>query len=72
MVPHLVVEIDGEPVSVMLLANEQLAAAQSVDEQGYRGVLVPHQHGSIAVLGSREAQLVPVREQLERNVNWTI
>lgn len=72
MVPHLVIEMDGEPVSVLLLANERLAKPQAVNEQGYRGVLVPHQQGSIAILGPREDLLIPVREQLERNLNWTI
>lgn len=72
MVPHLVVEMDGEPVSVLLLANERISGLQSVNEQGYRGVLVPHRHGSIAILASREDLLVPVREQLERNLDWTI
>jgi hypothetical protein len=48
--PHLVVQTEHGPVTVMLLANEKLARRQSFAEQGYEGVLLPAGEGSVAVL----------------------
>lgn len=50
-VPHLVVQTDAGPVTVMVLSHEALRSAMRFNEHGYRGVLVPvHGHGSLAVL----------------------
>jgi hypothetical protein len=50
-VPHLVVQTDSGPVTVMVLTHEALRSAMRFNEQGYRGVIVPvHGHGSLAVL----------------------
>jgi len=50
-VPHLVVQTDLGPVTVMVLTHEALRSAMRFNEQGYRGVIVPvHGHGSLAVL----------------------
>jgi hypothetical protein len=50
-VPHLVVQTDLGPVTVMVLTHEELRRAMRFNEQGYRGVIVPvHGHGSLAVL----------------------
>jgi hypothetical protein len=50
-VPHLVVQTDAGPVTVMVLTHETLRSAMRFNEQGYRGVIVPVPgHGSLAVL----------------------
>jgi hypothetical protein len=50
-VPHLVVQTDTGPVTVMVLTHEALRSAMRFNEQGYRGVIVPVRgHGSLAVL----------------------
>jgi hypothetical protein len=50
-VPHLVVQTDAGPVTVMVLTHEALRSAMRFNEQGYRGVIVPVRgHGSLAVL----------------------
>jgi hypothetical protein len=50
-VPHLVVQTDSGPVTVMVLTHEALRGPMRFNEQGYRGVIVPvHGHGSLAVL----------------------
>ena len=51
MVPHLVVQTEMGPVTVMVLVHESVAKPVPFDEQGYRGVIVPVPgHGSLAVL----------------------
>jgi hypothetical protein len=50
-VPHLVIQTDSGPVTVMVLVHESVAKPMQFDEQGYRGVIVPVAgHGSLAVL----------------------
>jgi len=50
-VPHLVIQTESGPVTVMVLAHESVPKSVRFDEQGYRGVIVPVAgHGSLAVL----------------------
>jgi hypothetical protein len=50
-VPHLVVQTESGPVTVMVLVHEHVPKSVRFDEQGYRGVIVPVPgHGSLAVL----------------------
>jgi hypothetical protein len=55
-VPHLVVQTDQGPVTVMVLVHEPASRAATFDETGYRGVILPVAgHGSIAVLTHGQA-----------------
>jgi Protein of unknown function (DUF3379) len=49
-VPHFVVMTQDGPVTVMILVNEKVPAAQQFNEEGYSGLLVPARTGSVAVL----------------------
>jgi Protein of unknown function (DUF3379) len=50
-VPHLVIQTESGPVTVMVLVHESVKKPVQFDEQGYRGVIVPVAgHGSLAVL----------------------
>ena len=50
-VPHLVIQTESGPVTVMVLVHEHAVQPVQFDEQGYRGVIVPVAgHGSLAVL----------------------
>ena len=56
VVPHLVVQTDQGPVTVMVLVHESSGQRVTFDESGYRGVIVPVPgHGSIAVLAKEGA-----------------
>ena len=48
--PHLVLQTDQGPVTVMLLSHEKLKRRQAFAEEGYEGVLLPAGEGSVAVL----------------------
>lgn len=71
-VPHLVLRVEGEPVSVLLIANEQNGAVEEIHEDGYHGVIVPRRGGSLAIVAARPELVQPAREQLEAAVNWGI
>lgn len=72
LVPHLVLTIDGEPVSVLLLSNEPQSRSAEIHEEGYHGVIVPRGDGSIAIVSARPELVQPAREQLERAIRWGI
>jgi hypothetical protein len=49
-VPHLVVQTEAGPMTVMVLVHEHVARAAPIDEGGYRGLIVPAGRGAVAVL----------------------
>jgi hypothetical protein len=55
VVPHLVVQTDRGPLTVMVLAHVASAAKEKFSEDGYRGVVLPAGDGSIAVV-ARQGQ----------------
>jgi len=75
-VPHLVVQTQSGPVTVMVLVHEAVRNPMQFDEQGYRGTIVPVPgHGSIAVLmrgtssGSGDVERIAAR--VSDSVVWT-
>jgi hypothetical protein len=75
-VPHLVVQTESGPVTVMVLVHETVSKPQQFNEQGYRGTIVPVPgHGSIAVLmrdpGADGAQLERIAVQVRDAIIWT-
>jgi hypothetical protein len=56
-VPHLVVTTDDGPVTVLILAHEQVSQPQTFNEDGFSGLLVPASAGSVAVLSRTPMQL---------------
>jgi hypothetical protein len=75
-VPHLVVQTDAGPVTVMVLVHESVNKALQFDEQGYRGTILPMPgHGSIAVLmrdpGVNREQVADITAKLRESIVWT-
>jgi hypothetical protein len=70
-VPHLVVQTDAGPVTVIVLGNEKVEAPVRFDEQGYSGTIMPAGPGSIAVVGTAHANLDQVAGQVLAAVEWT-
>ncbi len=63
-VPHLVVQTTSGPVTVMVLASEHVRKRESFYDDGYAGVIVPAQHGSIAVLARGTVNIDDVADQM--------
>jgi hypothetical protein len=75
-VPHLVVQTQSGPVTVMVLVHEAVRNPKQFDEQGYRGTIVPVPgHGSIAVLmrdaGSRSGDVERIAARVSDSIVWT-
>jgi len=56
-VPHFVVATDDGPVTVMILAHENISKPQPFNEDGLSGLVVPTSGGSVAVLSRTPMQL---------------
>jgi hypothetical protein len=68
-VPHLVLQTDAGPVTVMVLVHEHSPKPVQFDEQGYRGVVVPVPgHGSLAVLTRGSATDMETIEHIAHRV----
>jgi hypothetical protein len=73
-VPHLVVQGEAGPVMVLLLADEQVSEEIPLDipEEGLRGVIVPVDVGSIAILGDDAELLETIEQDVSDAVSWSI
>jgi Protein of unknown function (DUF3379) len=69
-VPHLVVQTAYGPATVLILSHEHVDARQSFQESGLSGVIVPANHGSIAVLSRGGANLDNIAGQVQQDVHW--
>ena len=69
-VPHLVVQTARGPVTVLILRHEQVPARRAFHEAGMTGVIVPAEHGSIAVLARGSGRIDDVVEGVQRDVHW--
>jgi len=75
-VPHLVVQTDMGPITVMVLVHESVRKQVPFDEEGYRGVILPVPgHGSLAVLArGQSTDLGAVRRvaaRVQNAIDWT-
>jgi hypothetical protein len=75
-VPHLVMQTQSGPVTVMVLVHEAVRKSARFDEQGYRGTIVPVPgHGSIAVLmrdpGVARGEVERIAAQVNDSIVWT-
>ena len=75
-VPHLVMQTEQGPVTVMVLVNERVSNSTRFEEKGYRGVIVPAAgHGSLAVLARGPAMnmraVQSIAAQVLNSIVWT-
>jgi hypothetical protein len=62
-VPHLIVQTPDGPVTIMVLPDEESEKRVAFAEDGYHGLLVPAQRGSLAVLARDDRDLDAVVNQ---------
>lgn len=71
LVSHLVVNSSDGPVTVLLLPDERVSEPMQIDEDGFRGLIVPVKGGSIAVIGAGARYPQPVEQQILEAVEWS-
>ncbi|MCI0516809.1 MAG: DUF3379 domain-containing protein [Woeseiaceae bacterium] len=70
IVPHLVIQGEHGPVTILLLAEEMIEAPVPIDGEGVRGIILPVGSGSIAVIGERDETLEKIEQQVVSTVHW--
>jgi hypothetical protein len=71
-VPHLVVRTASGAVTLMVLRDEHVSAAQSFRQNGYSGVLVPDPAGgTLAVIAQGAPNMDDVMRALGPHLHWT-
>ena len=70
-VPHLVIQGESGPVTILLLPHEKIDAAMPLSGDNVNGVLIPVGDGSIAIIGDESAESM---ERIEKSfvdaVSW--
>ena len=69
-VPHLVIQGEYGPVTVMVLSNVHVETATRFEEDGYRGTLLPSGEGSIAIISSDDISSEDVEDTISKAVEW--
>jgi hypothetical protein len=71
MVPHLVIQGELGPITILLMPEEKIAAAQTLDGDNVHGVLLPVGNGSIAIIGARNEPLERIEKSVLSSVAWS-
>jgi len=71
LIPHLVIQGEYGPVTILLMPEEKVSAAKSLDGVNIQGVILPVGDGSIAIIGNREEQLERIKKNVVDSVTWS-
>jgi hypothetical protein len=69
-VPHLVIQGERGPVTILLMPEEMVSGPESVSGQSVQGVIIPVGNGSIAIFGEREEALERIERKVLESVSW--
>lgn len=70
-VPHLVIQGEKGPVTILLMPDEKVASAQTLDGDNVHGVILPVGNGSIAIIGARDESLGRIEQSVLSSVAWS-
>lgn len=71
-VPHLVIQGEYGPITILLMPEETVAGAMTIDGNNVHGVILPVGDGSVAIIGAREEKLDQVEKSVLESVRWSI
>jgi hypothetical protein len=69
-VPHLVIQGERGPVTILLMPEEKVLQPESVLGESIQGVIIPVGDGSIAIFGEREEALERIERKVLDSVTW--
>ena len=70
-IPHLVIQGEQGPITLLLLPDEMLDSAVALEGVGITGVILPVGTGSIAIIGERDEPLEDLQRRLLSTVKWS-
>lgn len=69
-VPHLVLQGEHGPVTLILLPEEKIDAARPIEGESVSGVILPVGNGSIAIIGERDRPLDAIEQKVIQSMQW--
>jgi len=69
-VPHLVIQGERGPVTILLMPEEKVSRAQLFGGDNVTGVILPVGDGSIAIVGRDGERLDEIQERVRNSVTW--
>jgi hypothetical protein len=70
-VPHLVIQGERGPVTLMLMPDEKVAAPESFMGDNIKGVILPVGDGSIALFGAPDEAFDRIEKRVLNSVTWS-
>jgi len=70
-IPHLVIQGEFGPVTILLMPDEMIDSAVQIDGQSINGVILPVGSGSIAIIGEDEENLGNIEQNVLDSVSWS-
>jgi hypothetical protein len=70
-VPHLVIQGERGPVTILLMPEEMVDSPQSLMGDNVNGVILPVGDGSIAIIGESDERLERIEAQVLKSVSWS-
>ncbi len=70
-VPHLVIQGERGPVTLLLMPEERVAAPESFTGDSIKGVILPVGSGSIALFGAPDEALGRIEQRVLDSVTWS-
>lgn len=70
-VPHLVIQGERGPVTLLLMPHEKVQGPQTVTGESVNGVILPVGDGSIAIFGERDENLERIERKVLDSVTWS-
>lgn len=71
LVPHLVIQGQKGPVTLLLLPDEAIDAAMPLEGSTINGVILPVGEGSIAIIGVQEESIKEIGSRVIDSVRWS-
>ena len=71
-IPHLVMQGKNGPITLLLMPDEPVDGAMTIDGDAVNGVILPHGKGSIAIIGERGEALGEIEQRVKDSVEWSI
>ncbi len=70
-VPHLVIQGEKGPVTILLMPEEMIDEARPLDGDNVHGVILPVGDGSIAIIGEKDESLDHIQQNILESVTWS-
>lgn len=70
-IPHLVIQGEFGPVTILLMPDEMIDGAVQIDGQSINGVILPVGSGSVAIIGEDKENLGNIQQSVVDSVSWS-